>query len=51
MHPDESNLTGYTQFFDDYSSRGTLAEVFINKEEGLVRKYYRTNGLTITKTF
>ena len=48
-HPEIENLDGYNQYFDDYSSIGSLAEVFINKYEGLVRKYYRIDGITITK--
>ena len=49
MHPDIKNLKGYEQYFDANSrGRGSLAEVFINKEKGLVRKYYRVNGTTIT---
>lgn len=38
----------YQLFQTDTGSRGSLAEVWINKEHKLVKKYYRLNNTTIT---
>jgi hypothetical protein len=39
----------YEQYFTDFGSIGSAAEVWIDKEKGLVKKFFKPNSLTITK--
>jgi hypothetical protein len=38
-------------YHNTIGSRGTVAEVWIDKDKKLVKKFYKLNGLTVQKTF
>jgi hypothetical protein len=40
----------YERMFRDWGSRGSLAEVWIDKDAGLCKKYFKLNGVTFRGT-